>query len=124
MVGMLFTPLPVPGEAHDHEAVASTRNSAADVEQVVLGVHFGDAEILDGDLVAAHPAAHAHAFHDTRRESGGADRAGSAVEHRAVRGAAASEVMTLHHALEAFALRLADDVDRVGRLEDVGMHAG
>src|ERR1019366_9551062 len=123
MVGMLFTPLPVPGEADDDEAVLSARNCAADVEQVVLCVHFGDAEILDRDLIAAHTAAHAHALHDTRREGRGADRAGSAMEHRAVRGPAAGEVMTLHHALEAFALRLADDVDRVARLEDVDLHA-
>src|SRR4051812_39071282 len=111
MVGMLFTPLPVPGEPHDHEAVASARNRTADVEQVVLGVDFGDAKILDRHLIAAHPAAHAHALHDARRERRGADRAGSAMEHRTVRGPAAGEVMTLHHALEAFALRLADDVD-------------
>src|SRR4051794_40659100 len=123
MVGMLFTPLPVPGEAHDHEAVASARNCAADVEQVVLGVHFGDAEILDRDLIAAHPAAHTHALHDARWKCRGADRAGCAMEHRAVRGPAAGEVMTLHHTLEAFALRLADDVDRVARLEDVDLHA-
>src|SRR3954469_24191519 len=123
MVGMLFTPLPVPGEAHDHEAVASARNCAADVEQVVLGVDFRDAEILDRDLIAAHPAAHTHALHDARWERRGADRAGSAMEHRAVRGAASGEVMTLHHALEAFALRLPDDVDRVARLEDVDLHA-
>src|SRR4051794_12285514 len=123
MVGMLFTPLPVPGEAHDHEAVASARNCAADVEQVVLGVHFRDAEILDGDLIAAHTASHTHALHDARWKCRGADRAGCAMEHRAVRGPASGEVMTLHHALEAFALRLADDVDRVARLEDVDLHA-
>src|SRR4051812_2383603 len=123
MVGMLFTPLPVPGEAHDHEAVASARNRAADVEQVVLRIHFGYAEILDRDLIAAHPAAHAHALHDTRGERRGADRAGSAMKHRAVRGPAAGEVMTLHHALEALALRLTDDVDGVARLEDVHLHA-
>src|SRR6266404_3915202 len=105
MVGMLFTPLPVPGEAHDHEAVASARNCTADVEQVVFGIDLGHAEILDRDLIAAHPAAHAHALHDTRREGRGADRAGSAMEHGAMRGPAAGEVMTLHHALEAFALR-------------------
>src|SRR5947209_10892656 len=122
MVGMLFTPLPVPGEAHDHEAVASARNCAADVEQVVLGVHFGDAEILDRDLIAAHPAAHTHALHDARWERRGADRAGSAMEHRAVGGAAAGEVVTLHDALEALALGLTDHVDRVARLEDVDLH--
>src|SRR5437763_798124 len=123
MVGMLFTPLPVLGEAHDYEAVASARNRAAAVEQVVLGVPVGLADLLDRDLVAPHPAAHTHALHDARWKRGGADRAGCAMEHRAVRGPAAGEVMTLHHALEAFALRLADDVDRVARLEDVHLHA-
>src|SRR5437899_876189 len=103
MVGMLFTPLPVPGEAHDHEAVASARNRAADVEQVVLGIHLGHAKVLDRDLITAHPAAHAHALHAARRERRGADRAGSTMEHRAVRGAAATEVVPLHHALETLA---------------------
>src|SRR3954453_20368154 len=100
MVGMLFPPLPVPGETHDHEAVASARNCAADVEQVVLSVHFRDAEILDRDLNAAHPAAQTQSLHDARWEPRGADRSGYVMEHRAVRGPAAGEVMTLHHALE------------------------
>src|SRR3954449_12619545 len=122
MVGMLFTPLPVPGEAHDHEAVASARNRTADVEQVVLGIDFGDAEILDRHLIAAHPAAHAHALHDARRERRSADRAGRAMEHRAVSGPAAGEVMALDYALKTLALRLADDVDVIARLEDVDLH--
>src|ERR1043166_8913743 len=44
------------------------------------------------------------------------------MEHRAVGGAAAGEVVTLHAALVALALRLTDHVDRVARLEDVDLH--
>src|SRR6185369_4337515 len=110
-------------EAHDDEAIAATRDCAADVQEVVLDVDLRHAEVLDRDLIAAHPAAHAHALHDARRERRGADRAGSAVEHRAVSGPAAGEVVPLHDALEAFALRLADDVDVIARLEDVDLDA-
>src|SRR6185503_11335565 len=74
-------------------------------------------------LIAAHPAAHAHALHDSRGECGGADGAGGAVEHRAVALPSAAEAVALDHALEALALRLTDHVDRVAGLEDVDLDA-
>src|SRR6187549_1796042 len=122
MVGMLLTTLSVVGKANVDEAVAAAGDGAADVEQVVLGIDLRNAKVLDRDLIATHPAAHAHALHDARREGRRADGAGRAVEHRAVRLASAAESVALDDALEAFALRLADHVDRVAGLEDVDLH--
>src|SRR5688572_31926155 len=51
-------------------------------EQVVLGIDLRHAKVLDRDLIATHPAAHAHALHDARRERRRADGARSTVEHR------------------------------------------
>src|SRR5688572_32819518 len=77
-------------------------------EQVVLGIDLRHAKVLDRDLIATHPAAHAHALHDARRERRRADGARSTVEHRAVRLASAAESVALDDSLEAFALRLAE----------------
>src|SRR6185369_17327073 len=72
--------------------------------------------------LVAHVAAHAHAFHDTRRIGRGADRTGRSVEHRAVRRAAAGEVMPLDDALEAFAATGPDDVDAIAGGEHRHVH--
>src|SRR5258708_27256397 len=44
------------------------------------------------------------------------------MEHGAVRSAATTEVVTLHDALKTLALRLANHVDGVTRLEDADLH--
>ena len=74
--------------------------------------------LRSGDAVGAHVTARPHALEDARREGRGADGAGSAVEHRAVGGGAAAEVVTLHDALEALALADAHDGDRVSGREE------
>src|SRR6185503_19433744 len=82
-------------------------------------------EVADRDAVGPHVAGHAHALDDARRERRGANRARRPVEHRSVRGAAAGEVMTLDHALEALAAAGADDVHAlpVGEDADVDLVA-
>src|SRR3989442_12637759 len=54
---------------------------------------------------------------DARRVRRGADRAGRPVEHRAVGRVAAVPAVALDAALEALALRDADDVHELARLE-------
>src|SRR5262249_45678593 len=53
---------------------------------------------------------------------GGADRAGSAMEHRAVGRVAAVPAVAPDAALESLALRHPDDVDQLARLEQLGRH--
>src|SRR6202035_5154947 len=106
----------------DNEAVAPAGNRAANVEQVVLRIDFGHAQVLHRHLIAAHPPTHAHPFDHARGEGRGADGAGRAVKHRSVRGPSALEVMALDHALEALALGLADHIDAVAGLENVDLH--
>src|SRR5437870_5059219 len=54
---------------------------------------------------------------DARRVRRGADRAGRPVEHRAVGRVAAVPAVALDAALEALALRDADDIHELARLE-------
>ncbi len=75
-----------------------------------------------GHAAAAHPPRRAHALDDARRERRGADRAGRAVEHRAVRRRAAGEVVALDDALESLAAAGADDVHAVAVGEDRDEH--
>src|SRR2546428_7009196 len=56
---------------------------------------------------------------DARRVRRGADRAGRPVEHRAVGRVAAVPAVALDAALEALALRDADDIHELARLENL-----
>src|ERR1700733_13062479 len=94
--------LPLGPPDHDVAAVG-TGHRALHHEYVILGVHFDDLEVAHSHLRRAHMAAHAHTRQHTRREAGCADRSGRPVEHGAVGGLAASEMMALHHACETAA---------------------
>src|SRR6185295_4644832 len=80
-------------------------------------VDLDDLQIARGHAIAAHPPRRAHALDDARGKRRRADRAGRAVEHRAVRRRAAAEVVALHDTLEALAAADADDVDALAVLE-------
>src|SRR5690606_36009686 len=70
------------------------------------------------DLAVTHVTAHALALVDLARERAAPDGARPAVEARAVRRAAAAEVVAEHDALEALALRGAGHADLLDALED------
>src|SRR6185503_19550894 len=98
------------------------RHGAGDQDDVLVGVDAHHLEVLSGDAAAAHPPRRPHARVDARGERGGADRAGRAVEHRAVGGAPAAEAVALDDALEALALAGGDHVDVLAGGEDRGLH--
>src|SRR3954449_161031 len=98
-----------------------SRHGAPHVDQVLLGVDLDDLQVLGGHPLAAHPAGHPHAREHSRGVGRRADRARRAVEHRAVRAAAAGEVVTLHGALKTLALAGADHVHVVLLVEDRGL---
>src|SRR5262252_5355672 len=102
---------------YEDEAVRRTGDRAPDEQDVLLGVHAGDHEVLAGERLAAHAAGEALALDDTRRVRRRADRAGLAAHRRAVRGMAALEAVTLDDAREAAALRGSLDVDVLALLE-------
>src|ERR1043166_3267387 len=79
--------------------VLRTRHGAAHIQQVLLGVDLDDRQVLHRHPVAPHRAAGAHALEAARRVPRGADRARSAVEHRAVRRPAAAEPVALDDTL-------------------------
>src|SRR5204863_2111666 len=105
---------------HDQVGAGGARHGAADDQHVVLAVDRDDLQVARRHLVAAHPSGRAHALDDARGERRGADRAGRAVEHRAVGRRAAGEVVALHDALEPLAAADADDVDAIAVLEHAG----
>ena len=52
------------GGANQDHAVLRTRDSAADEQQTLLGVHGLDRQVLNSTTVATHAAGHAHALED------------------------------------------------------------
>src|SRR5690606_6819469 len=84
-----------------------------DEDEVLFGDDLHDAEILDGALLLAHVTGHRLVFPDTTGCLTHTDRTNSAMEHGAVRSRTAGDAETFHHALEAFALGDADDVNEL-----------
>src|SRR5262245_6158723 len=105
--------------ADEDVAAARAGHGAPDHQQVLAGVHADHLEVAGGDAIRAHVAGGAHALDDAGGEGRGADAARGPVEHRAVGGRAAAEVVALHHALEALALAHAHHVHRVPGGEDL-----
>src|SRR6185437_7433280 len=110
------------GAADEEVAAVGAGDGAADGEQVLVGIHRDDLEVAHGDLGIAHVAGGAHALEHARGEGAGADGAGGAVEHGAVGGGAAAEVVALDEAGEAAAFADAFDVEEVALLEHFGQH--
>src|ERR1051325_718298 len=115
------------------EAVRRAGDRTPDEQNVLLGVHTGDHEILDGERLAAHATRQPLALDDARRirrradprrlaaakrRPRGADRARLATHRRAVRRRAGREAVALDHARESAPLRHALDVDVLALLED------
>src|SRR4029078_5682966 len=106
-------PLAGAGLAQDQVAAARSRHRPLHDQQVLFSVDAHDLDVLHGHAVLTHVTAGAHALQHPRREGRGADRAGSAMEHRAVGRGAATEVVTLDDTLEALALADPDHHDAV-----------
>src|SRR6185503_15936158 len=105
----------------DHDQAApGARQAALDQQEVLAGVGADDADLLGRDLLVAHVAGHAHALVDATWGRARADRAGLAMVVGAVGRGTAVEVVALHVAREALALRDAGDVHEVALGEDVG----
>src|ERR1043166_7593003 len=100
------------------EAVRRAGDRTPDEQNVLLGVHTGDHEILDGERLAAHATRQPLALDDARRIGRRADRARLATHRRAVRRRAGREAVALEHARESATLRHALDVDVLALLED------
>src|SRR3990172_5469645 len=71
--------------ADHHERPAGARHRTAHQHEILLRQHADDGEVQHGPPVAAHAAGELVPGPDARRVRGRADRAGRAVEHRAVR---------------------------------------
>src|SRR4051812_43653715 len=100
-----------------HGPALGPRHGAAEQEQVLVCDHIDDGEALLGHALVAHLAGTPDSLEDPRRRGGGPDRARGAYVVRAVGDGAAAEVVALHGALEALALRDARDLDRLALLE-------
>src|SRR2546425_6630932 len=99
--------------AHGEEAVHRARHRATEKQQVPLGIHLHDAEPQLGEVACPHVPGHALPLDDARRIGTRRDRARLAVPCVAVCFGAATEVMAMHHALEAPTLGDARDLDAV-----------
>src|SRR5918996_236911 len=103
--------------AHLHGAALRARDRAADEHQVLAGDQLDDRQAALGHAPAAHPAGAADALEHARGRRRGADRARRADVVRAVRLRAGAEVVALHRALEALALREPGHLDLLADLE-------
>src|SRR6266550_2489013 len=95
--------------ADGDEAVHRSRHRSAHEQQIPLGVDPDDPQAELGEVAGAHVPGHPLAFDDPRRVGTRGDRAGLAVPRVAVGLGTAGEVMAVHDALEAAALRDAAD---------------
>src|SRR6058998_3198634 len=85
--------------AHHHQRAVGPGHGAADQDQVLLGQHPRDGDVERGALHAAHATRQLVARPHARGIRGGADGAGRAMEHRAVRRLAAAPAVALDTAL-------------------------
>src|SRR6185503_12130501 len=104
------------------EPVHGTRHRPAHEQQIALGVDPHDPEAELGEVARAHMPGHALAFDDARRIRAGSDRARFAVPRVAVRLRTAAEVMAVHNALKATALRDAAHLHAIAFGEDGDGH--
>src|SRR2546422_10281106 len=108
--------------AHREEPVHRARPSATQNQQVPPVVHFLDAESQLGEVARPHVPGHALPLDDARRIGTRGDRARLPVPGIAVRLGAATEVIPVHHALEAPTLGHPRDLDAVPGGEDCHGH--
>src|SRR5437870_12965391 len=101
--------------AHREEPVHRARHSAAQKQQVPLGVHFHDTESQLGEVARPYVPGHALPFDDARRIGTGGDAAGPPTAGMAVCPATAVAVMSFPHALSAATLGHSRDLAPVPR---------
>src|SRR5262249_29620694 len=94
----------------EHLAAGRTGHRPADEKEIVFLIDSGDDHVANSYSRIPHVAGHPHPLNDSRRESGSADRTGSAVKHRTMCGPAAAKVMTLDQTRESAAFAGSDDV--------------
>src|SRR5881296_2319162 len=91
--------------ADGHQAIHRPRHRAAHEQEIALGIHFDDAQAELGEVAGAHMPGHPLSFNNPRRVGTRRDRPRLAVARVAVRLRTATEVVAVHDALEAAALR-------------------
>src|SRR5258705_8591171 len=108
--------------ADGDEAVHRTRHRAAHEQEIALGVDLHDAQADLGEVAGAHVPRHPLAFDDARRIGTRRDRSRLAVPRVAVGLGTAVEVMAVHDALKATALRDAAHLHAIAFGEDGAGH--
>src|SRR5882724_2552982 len=91
--------------ADGDQTVHRTRHRAAHEQEIALGVNLHDAQADLGEVARAHMPGHALPFDDARRVGTRSDRTRLAVPRVAVGLGTAVEMVPVHDALEAAALR-------------------
>src|ERR1017187_5138177 len=102
---------------NDDVAAVRSRHRAANQNDLVHFAHLHDLQVQHGHTLVAHMARHAHVFPNAARCGTIADGAVTSMRLRSVGRALAVEVVLLHYALEAFALRTAGNIDIIARLK-------
>ena len=111
------------GLANEDVLPAGPGNRTANQQQVFVGIHLDDFQVLRGDLHVAHVTRKMLVLPDARRERTAADAARSAMEHRTVRCVAAGIVPALHAAGKSAALADAGDIHQFAVCEVFHQHA-
>src|SRR5260370_41647162 len=101
--------------AHGHERVPGSRHRAAHEQQVALRVHRDDPEAQLGEAARPHVPRHPLPLDDARGVGPRGDGARLAVPGVAMGLGATPEVIAVHDALEAEALRDPGDLPPVAR---------
>src|SRR5262245_31268577 len=96
--------------ANRHQTIHRARDRSPHEQQVPLGVDLYDPEPELGEVARTHVAGHALPFDDPRRVGTRRNRPRLAMPRIAVCLRTAAEMMAVHHALEAAALRHAPDL--------------
>src|SRR5882672_2292829 len=102
---------------------ARPRHRSPHQQQVLVGVHLHDFQILCGHPHVSHMTRKVLILPNTRRKRTAADAARRAVMHRAVRRIAAAVMPALYAALKTLALADAAHIDELAGLEVLYQHA-
>ncbi len=102
---------------NDYVTAVASRHRTAHQNDFLRFAHLHDSQVLHGHTLVAQVAGHSHVLPNPARRGTIADRAVAAVRLRTVRRALSVEVVLLHHALEAFALRATDHIDEIAGLK-------
>src|SRR5262249_783181 len=98
------------------------RHGAVHKEKVIFLIDPRDANIPHSDTSIAHVSGHSHTLQDARRICGRTDRTRGPMEHRSMRCAASTKVMTLDEASKTATFARPYNVHQFIRIEDVDHH--